>query len=256
MGRRPCERVGASSPLPLTYAAPFPQNREKAALDAVKVDERFELKQFKDVKSRIMDTHTQADRSPAGDASEKKFLRKGVAEEKQRQREQESQAKAAQRDFTRRKKSGLPVEVSAPAPVEAREARNFQKENARKVIKAKPVNVMQGEAPPKPKDFGKVPKYLQQRQAELRHEEEVARQLADIDMDCPDGMRLLPEQERVETLKILEQNKEKVTAEIGAMPFVVDTHGLKKRKQALENKLKDIEEAVKIFSRRKVYVEL
>ena len=62
--------------------------------------------------------------------------------------------------------------------VEAREARNFQKENARKVIKAKPVNVMQGEAPPKPKDFGKVPKYLQQRQAELevfRREQERAR---------------------------------------------------------------------------------
>lgn len=232
------------------------QNREKAALDAVKVDERFELKQFREVRSKVSDA-VRSDRSPpADDDRERPFLRKGVAEEKQRKKEQDSRAKAAQRDFTQRKKSSLPVEASAPRPVEAREARNFQKENARKVIKSKPVNVMPGDAPAKPKDFGKVPKYLQKRQEELRQEEEVARQLADIDMDCPSGMRLLPEAERVETLKILEQNKEKVTAEVGAMPFVVDTHGLKKRKQALENKLKDIDEAVKIFSRRKVYVEV
>ena len=32
------------------------------------------------------------------------------------------------------------------------------------------------------------------------------------------------------------------------MPFVVDTHGLKKRKQALEAKLKDIDEAAKILT--------
>jgi len=110
--------------------------------------------------------------------------------------------------------------------------------------------------PAKPKDFGKVPKYLRERQAELAQEEDMARQLADIDMDCPEGMRLLPEAERVETLKILEQNKEKVTAEIGQMPFVIDSLGLRKRQQALEAKMKDIDEAVKIFSRRKVYVEM
>ena len=75
--------------------------------------------------------------------------------------------------------------------------------------------------------------------------------------DCVvDGAQIVGKMGKKMVLWFLEQNKEKVTAEIGAMPFVVDTHGLKKRKQALENKLKDIEEAVKIFSRRKVYVEI
>lgn len=233
------------------------KNREKAAIEAVHEDERFKLKQFDQAESRVKSQlRRDQERAAASDRSpeDAKFLRAHVREDKMELRAQEVQGKVLKKERVR-KKSMLPVEAANPNPVEVREARNFQKENARKVIHTKPSSAGK-ENPAKTKDYGKVPKYLRQRQQELAQEEEIRQELANMDMDCPEGMRLLPEAERVDTLKILENNRGKVTTEIGAMPFVIDTLGLRKRKQALENKLKEIDEAIKIFSRRKVYVEM
>merc|ERR1711964_286459 len=96
-----------------------------------------------------------------------------------------------------------------------------------------------------PSNYGKVPKYLKERQDELKAQERELRRLADIDVDCPPGMRVLPEGERQQMLKQLDENREKVGAEIAKLPFVIDTVGLKKRKQALENKIKEIDQAVR-----------
>ena len=78
--------------------------------------------------------------------------------------------------------------------------------------------------------------------------------LANLDVDCPPGMRLLPENERQTMLKTLERNREKVVSELSKLPFVIDTMGLKKRKQGLESKIKEIDDAVRIFSRKKVKI--
>jgi len=233
------------------------KNRERAAVEAQQDEEHFKLRQFDAAPSRVrrdLQRREEENKAKGNSPEDAKFLRAHQREDKLDEQALQAKQRTQQRERAPRK-SSLPAEVSKPRDAETREARNFQKENARKVITSKPVNVQKGGAAKPTKDFGKVPKYLRERQAELAQEEDIRRQLADIDMDCPEGMRLLPEGERIETLKILEGNREKVTAEIGQMPFVIDTLGLKKRKQALENKLKDIDNAIKIFSRRKVYVE-
>ena len=67
-------------------------------------------------------------------------------------------------------------------------------------------------------------------------------------------MRLLDEKERQETLAVLARNFEEVMRGIRALPFVTETPGQIRRKAELEGRLKEIEEAQKIFSRPKVFV--
>ena len=71
---------------------------------------------------------------------------------------------------------------------------------------------------------------------------------------CPKGMTLLPEEERLETLKVLQQNAAETNKVLSKMPLLVETPSLIKRKAALEQKLQEIESAIQVFSRTKVYV--
>eukprot|EP00899_Mesostigma_viride_P025165 jgi/Mesvir1/5833/Mv00628-RA.1 len=100
------------------------------------------------------------------------------------------------------------------------------------------------------KDFGKVPKYLQERKQEMQAEAE-RRRAEDAEEKCPPGMRLLPEEERLQTLATLEENKRRVDQEIQSLPFVIETPSQKRRQADLERRLLEIEQARKLFSRKK-----
>jgi hypothetical protein len=69
-------------------------------------------------------------------------------------------------------------------------------------------------------------------------------------------MTLMPESERLETLKVLNESETLTKNELFAMPLTVETLAQKKKKNALEAKLKEIEDAVKIFNRPKVFIAL
>ena len=71
----------------------------------------------------------------------------------------------------------------------------------------------------------------------------------------PEGMRLMPEAERLETLAILDANRREVEQEIQALPFVIETPSAIKHKARLEKRLEEIAEARRIFSRPKVLVK-
>ncbi|KAJ3330965.1 hypothetical protein HDU76_004405 [Blyttiomyces sp. JEL0837] len=71
----------------------------------------------------------------------------------------------------------------------------------------------------------------------------------------PKGMRLLDEQERVESLEFLKQNREDLLAELSKFGLVVESSTLKKKKNALENRLTEIEDAIEVYSRKRVYVK-
>jgi Calmodulin-binding len=71
----------------------------------------------------------------------------------------------------------------------------------------------------------------------------------------PAGMRLLSDEERIETLEILESNRQEVEHSLQRMPVVVETLSQVKHKTQLERKLNEIEEAKRIFSRPKVLVK-
>lgn len=53
---------------------------------------------------------------------------------------------------------------------------------------------------------------------------------------------------------LLAQDREQVESQLRKMPFVVETPTLIKQKQSLEERLKEIDEAVRMFSRPRVLV--
>lgn len=68
-------------------------------------------------------------------------------------------------------------------------------------------------------------------------------------------MRIMSDDERLETLAILSSNRVEVEAELQQLPFVIETPSAVKHKNRLEKRLQEIEEARKIFSRPKVLVK-
>ena len=67
-------------------------------------------------------------------------------------------------------------------------------------------------------------------------------------------MCLMPDAERVQTLQVLQQSKEDALQQLRRMPFVIETPSMRKKQENLENKLREIDNAVAIFSKDKVYV--
>ena len=72
--------------------------------------------------------------------------------------------------------------------------------------------------------------------------------------ECPPGMRLVSEEDRLETLTELEKSKREVQGAINKLPMLCDTQFLQQKKNNMERKLQEIDEAIKIFSRKKVYI--
>ncbi|XP_068706054.1 enkurin domain-containing protein 1-like [Montipora foliosa] len=102
---------------------------------------------------------------------------------------------------------------------------------------------------------GKVPKYLKIRQEQWKQEE--ATRIANTpDPSIPPGHNLMPTDERLQTLDSLRKNHEELVVQLNALPVRVDTLRVKTRKSELERKLVEIEDAIKIFSRPKVFVKV
>jgi len=74
------------------------------------------------------------------------------------------------------------------------------------------------------------------------------------DPGCPPGMTLMPEDERLETLRVLRATLDDVKSQLQRLPLTIETPSQIRRKNALEAKFKEVEDAVKIFSRPKVFV--
>lgn len=102
---------------------------------------------------------------------------------------------------------------------------------------------------------GKVPKYLKARQQQWKEEEAI--RIANMpDPSVPPGHTLMPRDERLQTLASLQKNQTELLAQLNALPVRVDTLRVKTSKAELERKLSEIESAIKIFSRPKVFVKL
>ena len=104
-------------------------------------------------------------------------------------------------------------------------------------------------------DYGRVPAYLQERKMEMMTDE-IRAMAAREKKKAPKGMRQLEDKERLSSLSILEQNKRDCEALIFKLPFNCETVGQKRRKHELEMRLKEIDDGIKIFSRKVVYVPL
>lgn len=71
----------------------------------------------------------------------------------------------------------------------------------------------------------------------------------------PPGMRLLEEEERLGLLASLLRSKRDAEATLQALPFNLETISQRKYKKSVEARLLDVENAIRIFSQRKVLVQ-
>uniref|UniRef100_A0A8D2INN3 Enkurin domain containing 1 n=1 Tax=Varanus komodoensis TaxID=61221 RepID=A0A8D2INN3_VARKO len=105
------------------------------------------------------------------------------------------------------------------------------------------------------KQKGHVPRYLIERKDHWRKEAE-ERQRNTPDPDMPPGHARMPENQRLETLSSLQKSQEQLLKDLLLLPVRIDSLSVQNRRVALEKKLSQIEEALKIFSRPKVFIKL
>ena len=105
----------------------------------------------------------------------------------------------------------------------------------------------------KHREFGKVPKYLVKQKME-QAKKDIAIQEAEAIGAVPQGMVVLSEEDRLRTLATLRESMEETRKEIQKAPLRIETPGQKRRMKELEDKLNETEEAIKIFSKERVFV--
>ncbi|KAG7393957.1 Enkurin domain-containing protein 1 [Phytophthora pseudosyringae] len=140
------------------------------------------------------------------------------------------------------------------AKITKKERVDFVNANAWEVIKKAPsVRIEEQQPHPLNRNFGRIPRYLLERKEQWAREEEERRKNAP-DPDCPPGMVLLDEDERVLTLNVLQKSLTEAQLRMNTLPLRIETLSQIRRKNELESKLQVIEDAIKVFDRAKVYV--
>lgn len=96
---------------------------------------------------------------------------------------------------------------------------------------------------------------LLERRDRWRREAE-ARQHSQPDPAVPPGHTLMPENQRLETLNSLLQSQSQLLRELVLLPAGADSLRAQGHRAELDRKLVQIDEAIKIFSRPKVFVKM
>ncbi|ACI64400.1 predicted protein [Thalassiosira pseudonana CCMP1335] len=101
--------------------------------------------------------------------------------------------------------------------------------------------------------YGKVPCYITKRRAKIE-EAEQERRLAEQNAPPAPGLVLMDEAERLETLRVLEENEKKERDQLRKIPFSMNAHRAARLREAIDHRLREIENAKRIFSKDKVFV--
>eukprot|EP00753_Platysulcus_tardus_P014882 PLAT4602.2.p1 GENE.PLAT4602.2~~PLAT4602.2.p1 ORF type:complete len:351 (+),score=133.05 PLAT4602.2:157-1053(+) len=180
--------------------------------------ETFKLKRFRDVKSRVRSSAASSDTAEDGGRRERReFLRRGAGTSASAARRssaaasrraaeaaaaEEEERSAARRRARAKKKPAVPRRDERPT-LAPREDKDFIRRNAKSARRA-PVRKEEGKRSAE-HERGTVPEYLLRRKEELVAEAEAARAVAED--DTPEGMVLLSEEERLQTLADLEASE-------------------------------------------------
>jgi len=70
----------------------------------------------------------------------------------------------------------------------------------------------------------------------------------------PPGTRMLSEEERLNTLKTLQETRAEAQRALDKMPLSMKTLALTQRKAELEKKIDEMDKAIKTFSRKEVFI--
>lgn len=72
----------------------------------------------------------------------------------------------------------------------------------------------------------------------------------------PKGTRLLSEEERLSTLNGLIESKKEIETLLEKLPITLRTKASQNKKEELEKKLTEIENAISTFSRKQVFIKV
>ncbi|XP_077570683.1 enkurin domain-containing protein 1 [Stigmatopora nigra] len=101
---------------------------------------------------------------------------------------------------------------------------------------------------------GQVPHYIEQRKKQWRKEEEEKRKK--LNPSVPDGYILMDDSERQQSLKTLKENHRAMVTELVLLPLKADNLSVRSRRAFLDKRICEIEEAISIFSRDKVFIKI
>jgi hypothetical protein len=241
------------------------EQRDKREEESRPPKELYKLSQFKDVESRLYATTDRLNRRPSMEGKE--FLTRGVSESRRDQLALEQRMKrlelersieeakhyssAAQPVSPR--KPEVPKEKAQLAPPSNADFISRNKVKAMTMVASRPHSDGKSSGTALHEEFGRVPEYLEERKARWAEEQSEKRRNAP-DPNCPPGMCLMPDAERRNTLQVLQTSREEALAQLRRLPFVIETPSQVKRQEMLESKLREIDNAVGIFSKEKVYV--
>lgn len=106
---------------------------------------------------------------------------------------------------------------------------------------------------PTHKNFGKVPSYIH-KYNRAREDAEIQRMVEEERAKIPPGTRLMPDEERLDTLKDLQESRKEINTALEKLPVVSKTLAMDKHKKDLEDKMARIDRAIETFSKKVVYV--
>jgi hypothetical protein len=222
--------------------------------------ELYKLAQFRDAQPRVYEGIDSAE------PTETEFLTRGASEK--RQMEKVRAGRAAREEVEQKIKEAAYLATKPPSPRKAsvpradevqdlapRSNADFIHRNKVKALSMQPKrrDEEEDEDSRKHREFGRVPEYLEERKAQWA-EAAAERRRSAPDPSCPPGMTAMPEHERLSTLETLQQSRRECLKQLEKMPFVIETPSMIKKQQGLELKLREIENAIGIFSRPKVYI--
>jgi hypothetical protein len=244
--------------------------REEETLNSQK--QLYKLSQFRDTETRVYEKPNEdlyGDRyarrkslSALGDDEEQpKILFRGASDARREdqalknrlQRLEFEQKVQEERPLTPRK-TNVPKSQET-AKLNPRNNTDFLSRNRVKAQSMLPPDEKKEIVYEKHRNFGNVPNYIENRKAKWQEQkDEIERSRPDP--NCPRGMKLMPEEERKSTLQVLESSRIEAHKQLNNMPFIVETPSAKKKVAELEAKLREIENAISLFSKPKVYIAI
>jgi len=246
---------------------------EQEKVEKERCDNLYKLSQFRNVESRVYDAEQferynnlplseRSDCNSRTDDNNHGYLQRGTLQNRIKEHE-EKVGKAARQDIERKFAAARDL-AEAPvsprkAPVPKEDGRfhhreiDFVASNRKGIQRMVPDRPKVQESPAKHESYGKNPKYLEERKQQMKEEKEL-RMRNMPDPDCPKGMKLMADEERLSTLENLQRSKTEVLQLLGKMPMVLETVSARKKQEVFENKLKEIENAINIFKKPKVFI--
>jgi len=110
--------------------------------------------------------------------------------------------------------------------------------------------------PERHESYGRVPGYLLQRKQDaLERKHQASERLIDHPTDCPPGMRLMRDEERKATLVRLRDSRVSILKGLSELPFLVDTPSMQAHKTEMERRLVEVEKAISLYSRTRIFVK-